>query len=124
MQLRPASSYGYADDNDSRPPLLIPNTAPLITGKRSIVYVEVPGASRPTYELREVTLGPRVGDEYIVERGFDEGDRVVTKGAFKIDSTMQILGKNEHDGSDGKDGVMGNEPPFSISLKKHPMKRL
>ena len=93
MPLRPASSYGYADDKDSRPPLLIPNTAPLITGKRSIVYVEVPGASNPTYELREVTLGPRVGDHYIVDKGLKEGERVVTKGAFKIDSTMQILGK-------------------------------
>ncbi|MGA8831709.1 MAG: efflux RND transporter periplasmic adaptor subunit [Desulfomonilaceae bacterium] len=93
MPLRPASSYGYADDKDSRPPLLIPNTAPLITGKRSIVYVEVPGASNPTYELREVTLGPRVGDSYIVDKGLKEGERVVTKGAFKIDSTMQILGK-------------------------------
>jgi Cu(I)/Ag(I) efflux system membrane fusion protein len=93
MPLRPASSYGYADDKDSRAPLLIPITAALVTGKRAIVYVEVPGASTPTYELREVTLGSRVGNQYIVDNGLREGERVVTKGAFKIDSTMQILGK-------------------------------
>ncbi|MGC8657437.1 MAG: efflux RND transporter periplasmic adaptor subunit [Desulfomonilaceae bacterium] len=94
MALRPSSSYGYADGGGSQPPLIIPASAPLITGKRSIVYVEVPDRSVPTYELREVTLGPRVGDEYIVEKGLKEGERVVTKGAFKIDSTMQILGKS------------------------------
>ena len=93
MPLRPASSYGYADDKDSRAPLLIPITSALVTGKRAIVYVEVPGASTPTYELREVTLGSRVGNQYIVDNGLREGERVVTKGAFKIDSTMQILGK-------------------------------
>jgi Cu(I)/Ag(I) efflux system membrane fusion protein len=93
MPLRPASSYGYADDKGSRSPLLIPITAPLVTGKRAIVYIEVPGASTPTYELREVTLGSRVGNQYIVDSGLREGERVVTKGAFKIDSTMQILGK-------------------------------
>ncbi|MFH0960246.1 MAG: efflux RND transporter periplasmic adaptor subunit [Pseudomonadota bacterium] len=93
MPLRPASSYGYADDKGSRAPLLIPITAPLITGKRAIVYIEVPGTSTPTYELREVILGSRVGNQYIVDNGLREGERVVTKGAFKIDSTMQILGK-------------------------------
>ena len=111
MPLRPASSYGYADDKNSKPPLLIPNTAPLITGKRSIVYVEVPGASKPTYELREVTLGPRVGDQYIVDKGLKEGERVVTKGAFKIDSTMQILGKTSMMAPAEKMASMGNEPP-------------
>ncbi len=43
--------------------------------------------------MREVTLGARVGNQYIVANGLREGERVVTKGAFKIDSTMQILGK-------------------------------
>ena len=112
MPLRPASSYGYADDKDSRPPLLIPNTAPLITGKRSIVYVEVPGASSPTYELREVTLGPRVGDNYIVDKGLKEGERVVTKGAFKIDSTMQIQGKASMMAPMEKMASAENRPPL------------
>ncbi|MGO8880370.1 MAG: efflux RND transporter periplasmic adaptor subunit [Desulfomonilaceae bacterium] len=112
MPLRPASSYGYADDKDYRPPLLIPNTAPLITGKRSIVYVEVPGASSPTYELREVTLGPRVGDHYIVDKGLKEGERVVTKGAFKIDSTMQIQGKASMMAPMEKMASAENRPPL------------
>jgi membrane fusion protein, copper/silver efflux system len=93
MQLRPASSFGYSDDLPQELPLVIPASAPLITGKRSIVYVEVPG-ERPTYELREVALGPRADEYYVVYKGLKEGERVVTKGNFKIDSAMQILAKS------------------------------
>jgi membrane fusion protein, copper/silver efflux system len=93
MALRPASAYGYVDDPNPEFPLVIPATAPLITGKRTIVYVEVPKQDRPTYELREVVLGPRAGSEYVVYEGLKEGERVVTKGNFKIDSAMQIVAK-------------------------------
>ncbi len=118
MPLKPASFYGYTDDKNSRPPLLIPNTAPLITGKRSIVYVEVPGASSPTYELREVTLGPRVGDHYIVDKGLNEGERVVTKGAFKIDSTMQILGKTSMMAPMENMASVENKPPLDPNTEE------
>jgi len=93
MALRPASAYGYGDDPNPEFPLVIPAAAPLITGKRTIVYVEVPKQDRPTYELREVVLGPRAGEEYVVYQGLKEGERVVTKGNFKIDSAMQIVAK-------------------------------
>ncbi|MGB6066800.1 MAG: efflux RND transporter periplasmic adaptor subunit [Desulfomonilaceae bacterium] len=93
MALRPCSAYGYVDDPNPKLPLVIPAAAPLITGKRSIVYVEVPNQDKPTYELREVVLGPRAGDKYVVYQGLKEGDRVVTTGNFEIDSAMQIVGK-------------------------------
>ncbi len=91
--LRPASAYGYADIKDPELPLVIPASAPLITGKRAIVYVEVPNSGEPTYELREVELGPRAGDKYVVYKGLKEGEKVVSRGNFKIDSAMQIVGK-------------------------------
>jgi len=71
-------------------PLVMPATAPLITGKRAVVYVEKePGL----YYGTEVVLGPRAGDFYIVEDGLEEGQRVVTNGNFKIDSAIQIMAK-------------------------------
>ena len=73
-------------------PLLIPATAPLFTGRRSIVYVELPEAEEPTYEARVVTLGPRMGDLYPVLSGLEEGERVVIHGAFAIDADLQIQG--------------------------------
>ncbi|MFW5733900.1 MAG: DUF3347 domain-containing protein, partial [Oceanidesulfovibrio sp.] len=45
------------------------------------------------YYGREVVLGPRAGDVYIVREGLSEGDLVVAKGAFKIDSAVQIKAK-------------------------------
>lgn len=71
-------------------PLVIPASAPLVTGKRAVVYVRVLGTEKPTFQGKEIRLGPRVGDYYIVESGLMEGEIVVTNGNFKIDSAMQI----------------------------------
>lgn len=95
MDLVPAEELGLVADAPPRGerPIVLPASAVLVTGKRAVVYVEVPNAERPTYEGREIILGPRAGDEYIVLSGMDEGERVVTHGAFRIDSSMQILAK-------------------------------
>ena len=73
-------------------PLVIPESAPLITGARAVVYVEVPGKPG-TYETREVVLGPRAKGYSVVRHGLKEGEKVVVNGSFKIDSAVQILAK-------------------------------
>jgi len=94
MDLVPAESLGVVGDPDSvEEPLVIPRSAVLFTGTRSVVYVEVPETERPTYEGRTVVLGPRAGDFYIVREGLARGERVVVNGAFRIDSAMQIAAK-------------------------------
>jgi Cu(I)/Ag(I) efflux system membrane fusion protein len=75
-----------------RPPLVVPASAPLITGRRAVVYVLVPGEER-VFEGREVVLGPRAKDHYVVREGLEEGEQVVVNGNFKIDSAAQILAK-------------------------------
>jgi Cu(I)/Ag(I) efflux system membrane fusion protein len=91
MDLVPAEELGYVVDPGAiGAPLTIPATAPLITGRRAVVYVRDPDAERPTFLGREVTLGPRAGDRYIVRGGLAEGEQVVVEGAFRIDSAMQI----------------------------------
>lgn len=72
--------------------LLVPDTAPLFSGRRSLVYVEVPGADVPTYEAREVQLGPKTGDSYPVLAGLAAGEHVVVHGAFVLDADLQIRG--------------------------------
>lgn len=74
-------------------PLLVPASAVLLTGKRAVVYVKVPDSDEPTFESREVQLGARVGNYYIVKTGLKEDEEVVTEGNFKIDSAMQIAAK-------------------------------
>ena len=74
-------------------PLLIPETAVLKTGKRSIVYVRTQTDGNAAFEGRVVKLGPKTGNKYIVLEGLSEGESVVTNGAFKIDSALQIEAK-------------------------------
>lgn len=95
MDLVPAESLGYASASERHggAPLVIPATAALLTGKRAVVYVEQLGTQRPTYIGREIVLGPRAGDSYVVESGLSEGDLVVVSGNFKIDSALQIQAK-------------------------------
>ncbi len=95
MSLVQAKKLGYnvADPDAEDMPIVIPASAPLLTGKRAVVYVEVPDAKSPTYEGREVHLGPRAGSHYIVKHGLSEGEHVVTQGAFKLDAELQIRAK-------------------------------
>jgi Cu(I)/Ag(I) efflux system membrane fusion protein len=95
MPLVRTESLGYVgvDPEKADKPLVIPASAPLITGKRAVVYVVVLDREKPTYEGREIVLGPRAGDYYLVRRGLNEGERVVTKGSFKIDAELQIRAK-------------------------------
>ena len=95
MELVPAESLGYvvANSESEKAPLVIPASAVLLTGTRSVVYVEDERAEDPTYEGREITLGPRAGDFYLVEQGLSEGELVVVSGNFKIDSALQIEAK-------------------------------
>ncbi|MCF7818540.1 MAG: efflux RND transporter periplasmic adaptor subunit [Kiritimatiellales bacterium] len=93
MPLVTAESLGYVTEISQNAPLVIPATAALKTGKRAIVYVEVPDQDKPTYEGREVELGTRLGDFYVVTSGLDEGERVVTHGNFKLDAELQIHAK-------------------------------
>lgn len=124
MPLVRAESLGYAGKDipgGDRLPLVIPASAPLITGKRALVYVALPGREG-AYEAREVGLGPRAGNYYLVKSGLTEGERVVTRGNFKIDSEVQIQagpsmmsveGHRSHDRSttaDSSRGEMGARP--------------
>ncbi|MCF7973588.1 MAG: efflux RND transporter periplasmic adaptor subunit [Phycisphaerae bacterium] len=95
MPLVQTESLGYVGTapQDIDRPLVIPATAPLITGTRAIVYVQVPDVNRPTFEGREIVLGPRANDFYVVTSGLTEGELVVVRGNFKIDSSLQIQAK-------------------------------
>lgn len=73
--------------------LTIPQSAVLWTGTRSVVYAKVPGAESPTYKMREITLGAATKDTYVVADGLQEGEEIVTNGAFSVDAAAQLAGK-------------------------------
>lgn len=73
--------------------LVVPKSAVMWTGKRSIVYVKLPDADEPVFKLREVELGPMLGNSYVVNKGLSEDDEIVTQGAFSVDAAAQLEGK-------------------------------
>ena len=77
---------------DTKSQLLIPASAVLWTGKRSIVYVK-PDTDNPIFEMKEIVLGNKLGDNYEVKSGLQSGDEVVTNGVFTIDASAQLQGK-------------------------------
>lgn len=69
---------------------MVPRSAVLWTGTRSVVWVKVPGTEVPSYRFREVKLGDAAGDQYPVLSGLETGEEVVTQGNFVIDAAAQL----------------------------------
>ena len=88
--------------------LIVPRSAVLQDGRRSIVYVEnAPGA----YEQRTVKVGP-IGDEgAAILDGLREGEKVVVEGNLMIDAEAQL----RHGG-----GAPAALPPAAVSLPPQP----
>jgi len=119
MPLETAKSLGYVAASEKQNlPLVVPDTAPLITGKRAIVYVEEKSEEELRYAGREILLGPHAGGHYVVEAGLEEGERVVVKGNFKIDSALQLQGKPSMMNPEGIPGPPDESETATEDLKK------
>jgi len=115
MKLAEAVTLGFGrPDVPEKKVLSIPLSAPLLTGTRAVVYVEQHDANEVSYAAREVQLGPRAGDYYVVLSGLEEGLRVVTRGNFKIDAALQIQ---------GKPSMMKPEQDTESAVQSHPDSR-
>ena len=72
--------------------LAVPRGSIINTGRRTVAFVEKePGR----YVLREVELGTLAGDYYVVLGGLSEGERVVERGSFLLDSQARLTGQAE-----------------------------
>ena len=69
------------------PALLVPSTAVLSTGTRTVVWVQ---KEPELFEAKEVRLGERIGNEVQILNGLEEGDRVVSSGGYLLDSESQL----------------------------------
>ena len=73
--------------------LVVPKSAVLWTGTRSVVYLKSVDKTNNAFTLRDVTLGPEIGDGFIVSGGVKDGDVIVTNGTFAVDAAAQLAGK-------------------------------
>ncbi|MDN5204793.1 efflux RND transporter periplasmic adaptor subunit [Fulvivirgaceae bacterium BMA10] len=79
-------------EEESEAPM-VPKSAVMWTGKRSIVYVKVANSNVPAFQLREITLGQNMGEFYQVIDGLETGEEVVSNGTFTVDAAAQLQGK-------------------------------
>ena len=73
--------------------VLVPTSAVMWTGKRSIVYVHQQTDGQTSFRMREVELGNRVGGSYVITNGLQTGEVVVTNGTFTVDAAAQLANK-------------------------------
>jgi len=87
--------------------IVIPQSAVLWTGPRSVVYVKIQGTEEPEFKLREIELGPALSNSYVVLSGLLEGEEIVTNGTFAIDASAQLSGKPSMMNPEGNQGNSG-----------------
>lgn len=101
--------------------IIVPKSAILWTGKRSVVYVKVQNRESPSFLYREVVLGPEAGAFYVIAEGLKEGEEIAINGVFKIDAASQLQGLPSMMNPDGGKIATGHnhgETPMSAEEMK------
>ena len=87
LQLKPGMFVNVTLKVPMGEQLVIPATGVLQTGTRDLAFVY---RSDGFIEPREVQLGSRVGDDFVVLKGLKAGEQIVTSANFLIDSESQL----------------------------------
>ncbi|GAA4834617.1 efflux RND transporter periplasmic adaptor subunit [Algivirga pacifica] len=96
LQLKPemfVSAVVEATLKQTKDALVIPKSAVMWTGERSVVYVKTEEKQGVYFRMREIELGTALGDSYILKDGLSEGEEIATHGTFSIDAAAQLAGK-------------------------------
>ena len=81
-------------ESENSSQIIVPKSAVMWTGKRSVVYIKVPDTKIPSFEFREIEIGEAVGNNYQVISGIEKGEEVVSFGSFTIDASAQLNNQN------------------------------
>lgn len=91
--------------------LAVPKSALIDTGERKVVYVDIGGGK---FKMTHVTPGFQSDDSVQILSGIKEGDKVVIKGNFMLDSQSTLSGGQEiidqSGGNSGGGGGMAGMP--------------
>lgn len=88
--------------------LIVPKSAVMWTGERSIVYVKTKVNNGLHFIMREVELGASLGDAYVIVEGLKEGEEIAVNGTFSIDAAAQLAGKPSMMNPEGGGVTMGH----------------
>jgi membrane fusion protein, copper/silver efflux system len=120
LQLKPelfVNGVVNAHQKSTSQQLIIPQSAVLWTGTRSIVYIKIPGTEFARFKMREITLGASMTDSFIVLDGLKSGEEIVVNGSFSVDAAAQLAGKPSmmnHEG--GKVSIGHNHGGMNMNL--------
>lgn len=109
--------------------IVVPKTAVMWTGQRSVVYVKNTSAKGVNFLMRDVKLGPSLGNGFVVNEGLEEGEEIAINGTFSIDAAAQLAGKPSMMNPEGGPAMTGhnhgggampssNEPSKKADFKK------
>jgi Cu(I)/Ag(I) efflux system membrane fusion protein len=79
--------------NDSELAVVVPKSAVMWTGKKSVVYVQEDTEKGVSFVMRNVELGLPLNDAFVIEKGLEEGEEIAVQGVFSIDAAAQLSGK-------------------------------
>lgn len=88
--------------------IVVPKTAVMWTGKRSVVYVKSQTDKGVNFMLRDVNLGPALGDSFVIESGLEGGEEIAVNGTFSIDAAAQLAGKSSMMSPSGGPAMTGH----------------
>ncbi|WP_179375753.1 efflux RND transporter periplasmic adaptor subunit [Winogradskyella wichelsiae] len=94
---------------------VIPASAVLWTGKRSVVYLKT-NPNEPIFEMRDIILGHQIGENYQILEGLQDGDEIVTNGTFTIDAAAQLHGKKSMMNKDVGKVMTGHEGHIGMHI--------
>ncbi|WP_158837597.1 efflux RND transporter periplasmic adaptor subunit [Polaribacter sp. L3A8] len=110
------------DSSDKKEVLTIPSSAVLWTGKRSVVYLKTT-PNEPLFEMREITVGKQIGENYQVLEGLNNGDEIVTNGTFTVDAAAQLQGKKSMMNKKGGKVMTGHEGHLGMNNNSSEVKK-
>jgi Cu(I)/Ag(I) efflux system membrane fusion protein len=67
--------------------LVVPADAVIDTGVRRLVFVQ---RDETGFEPREIEIGPRVREGFVVRRGLEHGEQVVVRASFLVDAESRL----------------------------------
>ncbi|MGB3465393.1 MAG: efflux RND transporter periplasmic adaptor subunit, partial [Cyclobacteriaceae bacterium] len=98
--------------------IVIPATAVLWTGERSVVYVGKTASSGKVFNLRIVTLGAKTEQGYIITEGLEVGEEIVTNGTFTVDAAAQLAGEPSMMNQSGSKGDVFKRENIAVSVNR------
>lgn len=89
--------------------IAIPKSAVMWTGTRSLVYVKSVNETGVRFQMREVSLGPALGESFLIEEGLKIGEEIAVSGTFSIDAAAQLAGKASMMNPEGNRSSTGHD---------------